>query len=96
MLLWDRVNTAEIHELENQDRTMTSTNAFDLLILPMLQWTLATYAAFTAIWLAQAGFRRLFGTPRQRPAGTAARPGAYRPASGRAARPRLRVVGLSR
>ena len=79
---------------------MATTNAFDLLILPMIEWTVGVYAACALIRLVQIGIGRLIGSSERRPEVKVARGPAlitaYRRPSSRTDRPRLRVVSLSR
>jgi hypothetical protein len=79
---------------------MDTMNAFDLLILPMTEWTVGTYSAFALIRLFQVAIGRLIGPSGRTPGDDFARGtadlGVYRPASPRAARPRVRALNLSR
>lgn len=79
---------------------MAATNAFDLLILPVLQWSGGIYATFALIRLALVGFARLFGTSEQPPEVDLSRGSAFlevrRPVASRHNRRRVRAMSPSR
>ncbi len=100
-VLWTSIDRPRTrHPLSEKDLVMATTNALDLLILPMLQWTGGIYAVMAAIRLVQLGLDRVFRGFEPRSEVVSLRRSssvfADRPASSRSARPPARAWSLSR